>query len=110
MKLLFDQNLSRKLVGLLADTYPESSHVGLLGLDTSNDRVIWNFAKEQGFVIVSLDADFAEMAALYGNPPQVIWLRCGNQPTRKIHDLIRAHREQIAMFGADSAAACLELY
>ena len=37
MKLLFDQNLSPKLVHRLADLFPDSSHVQLVGLDRAGD-------------------------------------------------------------------------
>jgi predicted nuclease of predicted toxin-antitoxin system len=49
------------------------------------------------------------MALLLGSPPKVIWLRCGNQPTRVIEKLLRDHLEAIAGFEL-SSAACLELY
>jgi predicted nuclease of predicted toxin-antitoxin system len=80
MKLLFDQNLSFKLCQELADLYPGSSQTRLLGLAEAVDRAIWRYAGSNGFVLVSLDADFAELAGLLGPPPKVIWLRSGNQP------------------------------
>ena len=67
MKLLFDQNLSFKLCQRLADLFPESSHVRLLGLEQADDRAVWRYA------------DFAEMATLLKPPRKVIWLRSGNQ-------------------------------
>ena len=81
MKLLFDQNLSYKLCDRLADLFPDSSQVRRASLDAADDRTIWEFAKTNGFAIVSQDSDFADMAALYGPPPKVVWLRCGNQTT-----------------------------
>ena len=84
MKLLFDQNLSFKLCKNLADLFPESSHVRLLGLSEAGDRALWDYAKTNGFAIVSQDADFAEMAALLRPSPKVIWLRAGNQSTAAI--------------------------
>ena len=77
MKLLFDQNLSFKLCQTIADLFPESMHVRALGLSEMGDRAIWDYAKANGFAIVSQDADFAEMAALLGFPPKVVWLRAG---------------------------------
>ncbi len=71
MKLLFDQNLSFKLCQMVADLFPESSHVGLLELSRVGDQVLWDYAKANGFAIVSQDVDFAEMAALLGSPPKV---------------------------------------
>jgi Domain of unknown function (DUF5615) len=63
MKLLFDQNLSFKLCQSVADIFPGSSQVRLLGLEEADDRVIWEYAKSNGFLLVSVDADFAELAA-----------------------------------------------
>ena len=80
MTLLFDQNLSFRLCRCLADLFPGSSQARLIGLDRADDRILWNFAKENNYTLVSLDADFAEIVALLGPPPKVIWLRCGNQP------------------------------
>ena len=40
----------------------------------------------------------------------LIWLRCGNQPTGFVADLLRRRAEAIQAFGADHAAACLEVY
>lgn len=109
MKLLFDQNLSFKLCRLLNDLFAESEQVRLAGLDRASDTSIWQYAAENGFVLVTLDADFAELAALRGSPPKVIWLRCGNQSTQTIEDLLRSQAETIEAFG-EGTAACLEIY
>ena len=84
MKLLFDENLSSRLCAQIADLFPGSSQARLAGLAEASDRALWAYAKDNGFTIVSLDADFAEMATLLGTPPKVIWLRCGNQPSAVI--------------------------
>jgi len=110
MKLLFDQNLSFKLCDRLADLFLDSNQVRHAGLETADDRAIWEFAKTNGFVIVSQDADFADMAALYGPPPKVIWLRCGNQPTEFVEKLFRDHVEAIVAFVKDANTACWEIY
>jgi predicted nuclease of predicted toxin-antitoxin system len=110
MKLLSDQNLSFMLCQAITDLFPDSSHVGSLGLSEVADRELWDPAKANGFTIVSQDADFAEMAALLGAPLKVIWLRAGNQPTVAIVALLRHHAELIVAFGNDGDAACLEIY
>jgi predicted nuclease of predicted toxin-antitoxin system len=58
MKLLFDENLSFKLCRQLDDLFPDSSQVRLVGLERADDRAIWNYAKANGFAVVTLDADF----------------------------------------------------
>ena len=80
------------------------------GLDTATDRSIWEFAKQNGFTIVSQDADFAELASLFGPPPKVIWLRCGNQRTEAIELLFRANAPALIVFEQDVNASCWEIY
>ena len=109
MKLLFDQNLSFKLCQALADLFPGSSQVRLLGLAEVEDSALWQHAKTNTFVLVTQDSDFADMAALYGQPPKVIWLRCGNRATPVIEKPLRNHAQAIATFEQDTAAACLEI-
>lgn len=110
MKLLFDQNFSHKLPELLVDLFPGSAQVRSLDLGQADDRRIWDVAKAGNFAIVTLDADFAELAQLRGPPPEVIWLRCGNQPTRFVADLLKRHAAAVQAFGTDPEASCLELY
>jgi len=93
----------------LDDLFPGSAQVRHLGMAEVDDRTIWRFAGMNGFVLVTLDADFAEMAALHGPPPKIIWLRRGNRPTTAIEALLRGHRHAIAAFEHDDAA-CLEVY
>lgn len=61
-KLLFDQNLSPKLIKRLADLYPNSDHLDLLGLGEANDSIVWEYAKQNGFVVITKDADFADLS------------------------------------------------
>ena len=110
MKLLFDQNLSHRLCRALADVFPETEQVKRAGLDRASDDAIWDFARREGFAIVTLDSDFADVAALRGAPPKIIWLRCGNQPTDTVAGILRDHTALIAGFEHDPDAACLELY
>ncbi len=82
MKLLFDENLSRKLVTRLSDLYPKSVHLVDLGLLESPDRVVWEGAKAGNFIIVTSDSDFYDLATSIGPPPKVVWLRRWSHPTR----------------------------
>jgi predicted nuclease of predicted toxin-antitoxin system len=110
MRLLLDHHLSHKLVTRLADVFPDSTQTRLLGLATAPDHAIWEHAKQQGFTVVTLDADYYDLSLLLGHPPKLIWLRCGNQPTAYIERLIRSHLDRIRAFEADATAGCLEIY
>lgn len=110
MKLLFDQNLSRKLITRLADIFPDASHVQFHGLTEADDSEIWEFAKAQEFCIVMQDANFAERSRLYRSPPKVIWLRCGNAPTPRVEAILRSTAEAIQELMINPSLDRLELY
>lgn len=75
MKLLFDQNLSWRLPQKLAVLYPDSQHIREAGMKESQDVDIWDYAKANGFVIMSKDLDFQQRSLLFGHPPKVVRLR-----------------------------------
>jgi predicted nuclease of predicted toxin-antitoxin system len=69
MKLLLDENLSRRLVPFLQHDYPDSNHVVLLGMESATDKEVWQKAKDDGYVILTRDADFQELSLVWGQPP-----------------------------------------
>lgn len=101
MKLLFDENLSPRLVRRLADVFPESAHVHECGLGATDDLEIWAYAAAEGFVIVSKDLDFHDRAVVHGSPPKLIWLRTGNCSTGHIENLVRTFSAAIHHFHMD---------
>ena len=109
MKLLFDENLSFRLCELLSDRFPASEHVRHVGLERADDLTLWRYARQHDYALVTLDGDFADLAALFGGPPKVIWLRRGNRPTAETAALLRQHAKTIETFASD-AADCLEIY
>ena len=109
MKLLFDENLSPRLAAVLADIYPGSSHVHQCGLGSTDDSAIWQYAKENGFTIVSKDSDFQERSILRGYPPKIIWLRATNCSSAEIEDLLRAAAPIITWFIQEGVESCLVL-
>ena len=109
MKLLFDENLSFKLVTALDDAYPESKHVRLVGLRGASDLALWDFAQRHGFIIVSKDTDFYQRSVLLGAPPKVVWLRIGNSPTATVADLLRSRYVTVRRFVEEQDAAFLSL-
>ena len=109
MKLLFDQNLSFKLVALLATHFPDSAHVGALGMVSATDPIVWEYAKTNNFIIVPKDTDFQQRALLYGHPPKVIWVRFGNCTTACVATVLRSRVAEIAEFTADAVGSFLVL-
>ncbi len=109
MKLLLDQNLSPRLVGLIVGAYPGSMHVREFGMQRASDEVIWEFARTSDFTIVSKDVDFQHKSFVRGFPPKVIWLRVGNRSTRYIADRLLAHAGDVHGFVVDPDASFLTI-
>jgi predicted nuclease of predicted toxin-antitoxin system len=109
VRLLFDENLSRRLVPRLAELYPGSKHISELNLLRSVDAAIWDYAKANSFVIVTADADFFDFAANLGPPPKIIWLRRWDHPTRDAEVLLRREAVRITEFAADPELGVLVL-
>ena len=109
MKLLLDENLSHRLVRRVVDLFPESAHLIDVGLLQATDSAIWEFAKANGFCIVSADSDFYEFAAANGPPPKVIWLKGCDYPTEVAEELLRGQAIRIAEFLNEPEVAVLIL-
>ena len=110
MKLLFDQNISPKLVDTLADLFPDSIHVKEIELDKALDIDIWNFAKNNDYIIISKDADFAERSLLFGYPPFVLWIRRGNCSTGDIIRILKQNFDLIKSFVEAKQSGLLNIY
>lgn len=109
MKLLLDQNLSRKLIALLGNEFDEVSHVAELELAQSTDRQIWEYAKQKDSIIVSKDSDFRQLAILFGPPPKVVWINVRNASSSTILELIRESREVITNFSENNEESFMTL-
>lgn len=109
MKLLLDENLSPRLLEPLSSLYPGSQHVTDCNLGGADDNAVWEYAKTNGFAIVSKDSDFTERSILSSNPPKIIWLRIGNCSTLEIEKLLRTAHELIRNFIENDDETCLLL-
>jgi len=110
MKLLLDENLSRRIVPALQDVYPDSTQIALLNLNEADDRKIWEYAKQENYTIVTQDADFHEQSLLAGGPPLIVWLRCGNQPKKVILDKLIKNQKLIEEANQDSEIWTIEIF
>jgi predicted nuclease of predicted toxin-antitoxin system len=109
MKLLFDQNISFRVLRLLPDSFAGCCHVRSIGLNDCNDTKIWQYAKQNGFTVVTYDAFFFDMSVLRGFPPKIIWFRTGNLTTSEIAERIILHYANIASFIDNIEKNCLEI-
>ncbi len=99
MKLLFDEMLSDKLPGMLADIYPGSTHVFDIGRKSTDDRSVWEYAKHYDYIVTSKDRDYIDLSEQRGWPPKLISVRIRNAPTEMIESALRRAYEQLLAFG-----------
>ncbi len=109
MKLLFDQNISFRLIKLVKDDFPLAEQVRNLGLENKSDKEIWQFARDEEWTIVSFDSDFYDFSVVWGHPPKVVWLRSGNKTTPEIKKIMLKHKLTIEEFVRDKDLSCLEI-
>jgi predicted nuclease of predicted toxin-antitoxin system len=105
VKLLIDENLSPALALAWQEPFPGTQHVFDIGLGNSDDPNIWEYAKTNGFAIITKDSDFEQRSYMLGAPPKVIWLRVGNRPTSYVNLLVLQYVERINEFLLDRESA-----
>ncbi len=110
MKLLLDENLSRRIVPFIQGLYPNSTQVALVGLEQSDDKTIRQYAIDNDFVIVTKDADYYDMTVLYGQPPKIIWLKTGNQSKAATIKTLQDNQQAIEQALIMDDKACIEIY
>ena len=78
MRFLVDAQLPPALARWIASNGHQAEHVADLDMANASDRNIWQQALDTNAVIVSKDADFAELTVLRSEAPQVVWIRLRN--------------------------------
>jgi predicted nuclease of predicted toxin-antitoxin system len=89
MKILLDANISWKLVNKLKPLFGECAHVDLIGIGVpAGDTDIWNYALNNGYIIITKDNDFVDLLELNGFPPKVVLLKTGNNNSQALMELL----------------------
>lgn len=78
MRFLVDAQLPPALALLLVERGHVAEHVTEVGPGDASDRDLWRYALAHRAVIVTKDEDFANMVAIGGDAPSVVWVRVGN--------------------------------
>jgi predicted nuclease of predicted toxin-antitoxin system len=111
MKLLLDENLSWRMIKMLESISEEIIHVSNLKITQPADDIsIWNYAKKNGFTIISKDDDFEKIVLLRKAPPKLIYLKTYNLDTKKLVNLILEYKEKIVDFVNSNENDIFEIY
>jgi predicted nuclease of predicted toxin-antitoxin system len=103
MKLLIDAQLSPSIAAWINDNFPNCRAVSVWAaeLRDKDDKYIYDYAKQNSFIIVSKDSDFIRLIESFGCPPHLVWVTMGNTSNRELrialgkslHGVMRAIRE-----------------
>ena len=114
MRFLIDVNLPRNFALWHGENF---LHVRDLD-DEMLDSAIWSYAAENGYTVVSKDADFRDRLMLYGPPPKVIHIRLRNMKMKQLHQILNrvwpeienlaVHNALIVVFADRVEAASLQ--
>lgn len=108
-KLLFDNNISHRVLSRIAEQFADSTHVMLEELDEASDLEVWEFAKINHYTIVTKDSDFNDLVIFKGIPPKVIWLKIGNCKVIEIEKILKEYEQTIKVFLEEEESAILEI-
>lgn len=101
MKLLLDENLSRRIVPAIQARWPGSSQVALLGLERVSDSQLCEFAAAHGYTICSKDDDFHRLVAVRQYRPKLVHVALGNVSNDQVLGALLAAADDIDAVLAD---------
>ncbi len=108
-KLLFDNNISHRILPRIAKLFVDSTHVMIEGLDEASDLEVWEYAKTNNYTIVTKDSDFNDLVIFKRIPPKVIWLKIGNCKVIEIEQILKEYEQTIKVFLNEKESAILEI-
>ena len=109
MKLLLDQGLPRSATSLLAEAGLDTIHVSEISLSAADDQDILNQAREDGRIIVTLDADFHTLLALsQANFPSVIRIRIQRLRAQALTNLLLKVIDELTVSLQEGAIVTVE--
>lgn len=109
MKFLLDENLSPRLAPRLLSLFGALTHVRDIALQRADDRIIWEWAKVNGYTVITTDTDFVAMSQQLGWPPKVIHIEQCDYPLRVIEDILRRNAVRISEWDKDKTVGVLGL-
>jgi predicted nuclease of predicted toxin-antitoxin system len=112
MKLLLDANVSWRLGPILKEHFGECVHAdNIPELDfPAKDTKIWQYAKDNGYTVITRDNDFNDLCTIRGFPPKIIWLRTGNCSRNFTADLLIRSKLAIEEFLKSEESGVLEIF
>ncbi len=84
-----DAHLSPAIASWIALSFGHPARsVRDMGLQGAKDLAIFLAAREAGAIVLTKDADFAQMVERMGPPPCIVWLTCGNTSNAELRRIL----------------------
>ena len=109
MNLLFDQNISPRILKILPQQFSNCQQVRFVGLEDSSDFEIFQFARKNDFAVVTFDSDFVDLNAMHGTPSKIVYLNTGNLTTSNVSELLTENTLRIHHYPKSESDHILEL-
>lgn len=109
IRLIADENISCRLKEMLPawKVLPVNE---IKQRERLTDFRIWQYARVNQYLILTLDEEFWDLQNLNSFPPKIIWLRTGNTNTEAIAGLLLKFEDSIKQFISDASTGILEMY
>lgn len=109
MKLLIDQNISKRIIASITDIFPDSVHVVDVSLSDASDLEVRNYAYLNQYILVTTNNEFFDLNMLLENPPKIIHIKGNHVTSNKLEWALRVNQEGIESFYSDSPTTCLSI-
>jgi len=109
MKLLIDQNISKRIIESIQDVFPKSIHITDLKLGDASDIEVWEYALKNNFVLISTDIDVVDRCVISDKAPKTLFVKGDFLTTTKMEWALRINEDIIRNFYSDAPETCLQI-
>lgn len=89
MKIWLDAQISPFIAQWLSSTFNiEAIALKDIGLRDATDRAIFLAARRAKAVVLTKDRDLIDLVTHLGQPPQIVWITCGNTSNAKLKAIL----------------------
>ena len=89
MRIWIDAQMSPAIAGWITSNYAVTAiPIRDLGLRDATDKGIFEAARRENAIVMSKDSDFVLLLDIFGPPPQVIWVTCGNTSNARLKEIL----------------------
>jgi predicted nuclease of predicted toxin-antitoxin system len=109
LRLLVDANLAPRLAAVIREHGYEARHVTEVGLGPASDQAIFEWARDERWVVLTADLDFAHLAAIAKPAPAgVILLRLRSLRVERVVERLLAALPTIGDAVSQGSVAVIE--